>query len=499
LSNTPVSQYNSLPAELKAGAIKAAYESALVAGTGGNYEDGETRYFNCQTCHMRPVTGQGCNKNPPVRADLPLHDMTGGNYWIPDAMLWLDDRDKLLLGGGLTVEQRAAITDGKTRAMKQLSEAVALSLNGNTLRVVNLTGHKVITGYPEGRRMWLNIKWYDNADNLIREDGKYGPITVTLKEQEMQVNTLLDLHDPNTKVYEAHYGMTRTWANQLRSLGYSVDIVLAYDRITGQPTLTLGQLAAMPAGSKAETFHFAINNVVVKDNRIPPYRFDYNEAKKRNALPVPSGQYGNPSTGGVFNYWDEIALTPPTAAAYATINMVYQPTSWEYVQFLYLANNGSNAFLADEGKNLLDAWLATGMAEPYVMATTTWGVKPLPPTVPAIVSELGTWASGKRGQLTAASSFGAGSTVLIKAKVADNDGVLLSGAQVFAEIKNSDGSTEIALQGFTDENGVAELKWKTSRRQALGTYTATVNDLIKSGYEFDSNASTTSVAFEVVK
>ena len=43
-------------------------------------------------------------------------------------------------------------------------------INGNTLIVTNLTGHKLITGYPEGRRMWLNIKWYDSNNQIIRED-----------------------------------------------------------------------------------------------------------------------------------------------------------------------------------------------------------------------------------------------------------------------------------------------------------------------------------------
>jgi hypothetical protein len=95
----------------------------------------------------------------------------------------------------------------------------------------------------------------------------------------------------------------------------------------------------------------------------------------RNALPVPADQYGGAS-GGVYRYWDELTLNPPAGATYATIELLYQPTSWEYIQFLYLANNGQNAFLADEGKNMLDAWLNTGMAEPYVMASTTWGTEP---------------------------------------------------------------------------------------------------------------------------
>ena len=65
-------------------------------------------------------------------------------------------------------------------------------------------------------------------------------------------------------------------------------------------------------------------------------------------------------------------LNPPPGATRAEIRLLYQPTSWEYVQFLYLANNGQNAFLANEGVNLLNAWLNTGMAEPHVMATATW-------------------------------------------------------------------------------------------------------------------------------
>jgi hypothetical protein len=110
----------------------------------------------------------------------------------------------------------------------------------------------------------------------------------------------------------------------------------------------------------------------VKDNRIPPYGMKYDEARKRNALPVPASQYGSPAAGGTFNYWDEVALNPPGGAASATISLLYQPTSWEYVQFLHLANNKILAFLANEGVNLLNAWLNTGMAAPHTLATTTW-------------------------------------------------------------------------------------------------------------------------------
>ncbi|KPJ51820.1 hypothetical protein AMJ39_09225 [candidate division TA06 bacterium DG_24] len=384
LSQTLVSDYLSLPSELQDGAIATAYEAALVAGTGGNYEDGAPRYFSCQTCHLLPVTGEGCNKNPPVRRDLPLHDMTGGNYWMPDAIQYLDSQGMLRLGGGLNSVQTAALDAGKTRAMVQLDQAASLSVEGNTVSVVNLTGHKLISGYPEGRRMWLNVKWYDTNNVLLREDGEYGPIGVWMSGVE--VESILDLEDPNTEIYEAHYAMTQEWANQLLALGYLPDLPLSFDRYTGAVDYTLAELAAQAPGTYHETFHFVLNNYVAKDNRIPPYGMSYDEARIRNCLPVPEDQYGDPGPGGAYNYWDDFTLDPPPAAHHATIDLLYQPTSWEYIQFLYLANDRSIAFLADEGDYMLEGWLHTGMAYPYVMASATWGAgaQPLPAPIPNI-------------------------------------------------------------------------------------------------------------------
>jgi len=376
LSQTLVSSYANLPSDLKAGAIQAVYQASLGAGKGGDYADGSPRYFSCQTCHMRAVTGVGANKaGTPTRADLPLHDMTGGNYWMPDVILYQNAQNTLRLGGGLNTTQIDAIKAGKDRAAQQVQLAASLSVNGNILKVTNLTGHKLISGYPEGRRMWLNIKWYDASNVLLREDGKYD---VVASVNGIPVKSIVNLNDPNTKIYEAHYGMTQEWANQLLSLGYSADMALSYDRVTGAVNYTLGQLAAQTPGTDHETFHFVLNNTVAKDNRIPPYGMTYDEARKRNALPVPASQYGSPAAGGTYNYWDDVALNPPTGAAYATIKMMYQPTSWEYVQFLYKANNGQNAFLANEGVNLLTAWLNTGMAEPMVMTSASWGTPPAP-------------------------------------------------------------------------------------------------------------------------
>jgi hypothetical protein len=503
LSEMLVSDYSTLPADLQGGALKAAYESAIVAGTGGNYEDGSPRYFGCQTCHMRPVTGNGCNKaGAPLRKDLPLHDMTGGNYWMPDAITYMNSQDTLLLGGGLTANQLAALADGKTRAMKQLSEAASLQVNGNVLKVINMTGHKVITGYPEGRRMWLNIKWYDAANTLLREDGKYGKLALQMDldgdGNNDEVDTILNLYDANTKIYEAHYGMTKEWAAQLVALGKPAGLVLSYDRVTGTVDYTLGQLANEPAGAEHETFHFVINNTVMKDNRIPPYGMRYDVARARNALPVPADQYGNPGPGGQYNYWDEFTLNPPAGAVYALIDLVYQPTSWEYIQFLYLGNNGQNTFLANEGVNLLDAWLNTGMAAPYVMTSTTWGSAPTPPTPDLLVNSLTTWEVNKQGNFSALSDvFRGRDTMGIRAFCADDQGSPLSGVQVFLEIRDNGGNVVTSPQAFSDTGGNADVTWKVPRNQAAGPYTVNITDCIINGYNFNAASSTTSHAFAI--
>jgi len=359
----------------RGGVLEAIYLAATKGGTqSANYQNPDMpRYYSCQTCHMRPVTGEGANKHGVLtRTDLPLHDMTGGNYWMPLAIEYLDGQGKLRLGGGMSAEQLQAMQDGALRAREQLELAATLEVTGNTVKVTNHTGHKLITGYPEGRRMWLNIQWFDAYGSLIREDGAYGPLE-GVYANGVQVNSILDLSGQNTRIWEAHMGMTQEWANQLVSLGYPVDLPLGFDRDSGAVLETLGDLAGQQAGTTAETFHFALNNIVVADNRIPPYKMRYNIAKQRNALPVPADQYNGGSTGSVYDHFDTVDLAPPAGAASAEIKLMYQPTSWEYIQFVSRANNGSSAFLGEEGANMLDAWLNTGMAEPHVMATATWG------------------------------------------------------------------------------------------------------------------------------
>jgi len=392
-----VNDFTSLPADLQhvGGAPDIAYHRAWDARQDANFEDGTPRYFTCQTCHMYARTGKGCNKNnAPIRTDLGQHDLTGFGHWIAEAVIHQDTKGTLVFGGGLDADKRAAMLEGRQRAVDQLTRAgsVGAAQVGNDLRVriTNLTGHKLSTGYPEGRRVWLNIVWKDGGGAIVQEDGAYGalprPAVLDLDGNPHQVESILDLED--TIIVEAEPGMDQQWAAQLSSLGYPDGMALDYERLTDAVHHTLGELKLESPGEAYHTFHFVLNNVMVHDNRIPPYGMRYDEARLRNALPVPSDQFGNPGAGGVYDHWVDYDIDIPTGAVSAEIRLLYQQTTWEYIQFLWLENDELGPFLGQEGINLLDAWLNTGMASPVEMATATVAVTPPVAGVPGQAEQM---------------------------------------------------------------------------------------------------------------
>ncbi len=268
---------------------------------GGN----KTYVSTCQDCHMRDVTGKGCNNvAAPVRSDLPLHDLTGGSTWIPGLLSTLHP----------TVANDAALQDGIIRARYMLQNATELSLvSADSLlrvRVTNQTGHKLPTGYPEGRRVWLNVKFYDQSMALVGESGAYDASTGVLT------------HDAEAKIYE---------------------IEPATNGIPG-----------VPDGSR---FHFVLNNTVLKDNRIPPRGFT-------NAA---YAAFGGPPVGHAYadsQYWDDTEYVIPTGAVKAEVTLYYQSTSKEYVEFLRDQNTTNT-----RGQEMFDVWNNNGKCPPEVMNT----------------------------------------------------------------------------------------------------------------------------------
>jgi hypothetical protein len=382
--------------------ITADYQAPMVTPAAG----GDPRYYTCQTCHMSAAGGDGANQgrgnkwdnsdpwDRDIRPDLPSHDQTGMSYWIQKAVQWQDQQGTLRFGTGLTSSQIDAMDAAMLRSGAHLRSAghLAAQQNGDHLEVTvtNLTGHKLISGYPEGRRMWINVRWFDAGDGLIHEDGAYGELfhegsPVTVQDNAGTTWTVRSILDPDsTKVYEAKPGMTQEWAQQLIGLGYPGDMVLEWNRETHTPEHHLQELADSDPGTIFKTFHFVLNNAVKQDNRIPPYRMSYDEAERRNALPIPTDQYGAPGPGGVYDHFDVVPFDVPAGAVRAEARLFYQATSWEYIQFLWKQPTSNplpaSTFLANEGVNMMDAWLNarledadpnSTMAPPFEMALAT--------------------------------------------------------------------------------------------------------------------------------
>jgi len=285
---------------------------------GGNNPDGVVS--SCQDCHMPRVVAGGCRFSEfgdPwfERPDMPQHSFAGANTWVVQAIrniLGPEEAD----GIGLT-QKRIDEASARTVAMLQAASDMSLSQKGGALsvRVTNESGHKLPSGYPEGRRMWLNVKFKDAKGAVIAERGAYDSKTATLQ-------------DSDTKVYQAKHGITQSIA-----------------KLTG--------LAAGPG------FHLALANKVFFDNRIPPRGFT-NAAF--NA--IGSGAVGYTYADG--QHWDDTAFPIPKGAAAATVTLYYQTTTREYIEFLRDANVTNDA-----GQVAYEAWVEAGKSAPVAMDTAT--------------------------------------------------------------------------------------------------------------------------------
>jgi len=164
--------------------------------------------------------------------------------------------------------------------------------------------------------MWLNLKAFDSNNNLIYESGAYNSTTGQL-----------NLADSTLKVYEAKLGLTQQLANNL----------------------------GLPAG---ESFHFVLNNTILKDNRIPPRGYTQAAFDITGLRPVGASYVDG-------QYWDETTYPVPGNAQRVVATLYYQTSSKEYIDFLRTKGG-------TDGLNLGTLW-DTLKSPPEVMATATIG------------------------------------------------------------------------------------------------------------------------------
>ncbi len=267
---------------------------------GGRFGGLTTAVSSCQDCHMPTTEAQTCRFADP-RPEAPLHQFNGGNNWVIKAVrsLYSDDDTRLN-------DNNVAASIARAESMLERASDMELSMDGTDLnvRIINQTGHKLPSGYPEGRRMWINVQFLDDANNLVSEHGAYDQATAVL--------SMLD-----TKVYEAHLGIDS-----------------AVSALTGVP--------------EGVSFHFAINNVRLKDNRIPPRGFNNTDFTAIQSEPVaysyPDGQY-----------WDDTVFPAPKGSTNARVRLYYQSISKEYIEFLRDENVTDTT-----GQTAYDQWVLHG-------------------------------------------------------------------------------------------------------------------------------------------
>lgn len=156
--------------------LHSAYATAagvVAPAFAGAKPDGIVR--TCQDCHMPRTTGVaaegGVVRDCVTTGCLPRHTLVGGNTWAPQ--LPLDPRRLNALDNAGDINRTIAVARTLLGKAATLSVTVALSgeLPVATVRATNESGHKLPTGYSEGRRLWLSVQAFDAAGARIYLSG----------------------------------------------------------------------------------------------------------------------------------------------------------------------------------------------------------------------------------------------------------------------------------------------------------------------------------------
>ncbi len=278
--------------------------------TGGRFGGNQTAVSSCQDCHMPTSSGVACEPSfsPIFRDDLPRHYFNGANTWVLKSVRDLYPDFDTFLTADLVDESIA-----RTHAMLDAASDLEVTLDNNRLhvRIINESGHKLPTGYSEGRRMWINVAYSDTSGNTFSERGRYDYDTG-------------DFDPAGTKVYEAKAGLDAA-------------------------------AAAASGEAVGESFHFVLNNEWLFDNRIPPRGFT-----NAGFLSVQAEPRGYLYADG--QHWDDTTFDLPANATGADVTVFFQTTTKEYIEFLRDENTTNTA-----GQVAYDQWVLHGRSRPAVM------------------------------------------------------------------------------------------------------------------------------------
>ncbi len=190
------------------------------------------------------------------------------------------------------------------------------------VKVTNKTGHKLPTGFAEGRQMWIHLTVTDDGSNVIFNSGYMLPDgSLARKEyfEAAQGGTVSDPGKTMIKVYE----------QLILAKGYDTF------ELDGYNILDANKDGVVTHGE--EEFHFVLMNYVEKDNRIPPKGFNKEAYQADGAFIIPHYPKDTDYPSG--QHWD---VTPYTFTVPAGVvgnlhvraHLKYQTFNREYMEFL---------------------------------------------------------------------------------------------------------------------------------------------------------------------
>ena len=269
----------------------------------------------CQSCHMKKTSGYACIlPTAPFRTNIAPHDLTGGNTFVPD-----------ILPDFWTGLDTAALQTGKERAIATLQDAAELDVHAYRLNdtvkasvtITNRTGHKLPTGYPDGRKMWINLIGLNISGDTVFQSGMYNADSASI------------MQDIQLKTYECIQGLTPATADHF----------------------------GLQAGP---SFHFGVNDTILFDNRIPPKGFTNEKFLLRRAEPI-GASYADSQ------YWDVTHYILPATVTEVKAVLYYQTITKDYVEFLRDENVGNSYDWNAWGDKLHTSWSKRGKSLPVAM------------------------------------------------------------------------------------------------------------------------------------
>ena len=269
------------------------------------FDDAGSQPTSCQSCHMprldQPVVLASAGATT-ARDNFAEHTFLGPNTVMQDMLM--NFRTELGIDENISDEAFEASIE-RNRAFLKTSASLELlntSLNGSTLsmdvKVTNLTGHKLPSGY-HSRRAYLHVRVLDSTGKQVYENGKI--------RDDGSIAGVSEDANPNS--YEIHYDKI-TSATQVQ----------VYQAITGD-------------ADGNQTHSLLAATQFLKDNRLTPAGFN------KNNVPDDVAVQGVAKTDPDFNNGSDTVtyeMTVAGTAPYTTlVELRYQPFAFGSLMALF--------------------------------------------------------------------------------------------------------------------------------------------------------------------